>query len=53
MNGCTAMHRRAFVRHFAEMLVAMLLGMGVLGGLAMLGFAAAGSSMSDHRAPCG
>jgi hypothetical protein len=42
------MHKRAFVRHFAEMVVAMLVGMGVLGGLAMLAFAAAGSSMSDQ-----
>lgn len=39
--------RRAFARHFGEMLVAMFLGMGVLGGLAALGFAAAGGSSSD------
>lgn len=40
--------RRAFARHFAEMVVAMLLGMAVLGGLAVLAFAAAGSSLSDQ-----
>jgi hypothetical protein len=39
--------KRAFARHFGEMLVAMFLGMGVLGGLAALGFAAAGGSSSD------
>jgi hypothetical protein len=39
--------RRAFARHFGEMLIAMFLGMGVLGGLAALGFAAAGGSSSD------
>jgi hypothetical protein len=39
--------RRAFARHFGEMLVAMFLGMGVLGGLAALGFAALGGSSSD------
>lgn len=40
--------KRAFARHFAEMVVAMLVGMGVLGGLATLAFAAAGSSLSDQ-----
>jgi hypothetical protein len=39
--------RRAFARHFGEMLVAMFLGMGVLGGLAALGFAALGGGSSD------
>jgi len=39
--------KRAFARHFGEMLVAMFLGMGVFGGLAALGFAAAGGSSSD------
>ena len=39
--------KRAFARHFGEMLVAMFLGMGVLGGLAELGFAATGGSSSD------
>ena len=39
--------KRAFARHFGEMLIAMLLGMGVLGGLAALIFAAAGGSSSD------
>jgi hypothetical protein len=39
--------KRAFARHFGEMLVAMFVGMGVLGGLAALGFAAAGGSSSD------
>ena len=40
--------RRAFARHFGEMLLVMLLGMGVLEGLAALAFAAAGSSLSDQ-----
>ena len=39
--------KRAFARHLGEMLVAMFLGMGVFGGLAALGFAAAGGSSSD------
>ena len=38
--------RRAFLRHFGEMVLAMLLGMLVLGGLAGMAFAAAGSSLS-------
>jgi hypothetical protein len=42
--------RRAFARHFAEMVVAMLLGMAVLGGLATLAFAAAGTSATDQSA---
>jgi hypothetical protein len=37
-----------FARHFGEMLLAMLLGMAVLGGLAQLAFALAGSSLSDQ-----
>lgn len=36
---------RAFGRHVAEMVVVMLLGMGVLEGLAALAFTAAGSSL--------
>jgi uncharacterized membrane protein YhaH (DUF805 family) len=40
--------RRAFARHFGEMVLAMLLGMVVLGGLAELLFAAFGSSLSDQ-----
>jgi hypothetical protein len=40
--------KRAFARHFGEMLLAMFLGMLVLGGLAELAFAAAGSSLSDQ-----
>jgi hypothetical protein len=39
--------KRAFARHFGEMLVAMFLGMGVFAGLATLAFAAAGGSYSD------
>jgi hypothetical protein len=39
--------KRAFARHFGEMVVAMFLGMGVLGGLAALGFAVSGGSSSD------
>ena len=39
---------RVFARHFGEMVVAMLLGMAVLGGLAELTFAVAGASLSDQ-----
>jgi hypothetical protein len=39
--------RRTFLRHFVEMLLAMLLGMLVLGGITQLIFAAAGSSLTD------
>ena len=39
---------RAFARHFGEMLLAMLLGMAVLGGLAQLAFALFGGSLSDQ-----
>jgi hypothetical protein len=39
--------KRAFARHFGEMLLAMFLGMGVFGGLVALGFALAGGSSSD------
>jgi hypothetical protein len=42
--------RRVFARHFGEMVLAMLLGMAVLGGLAELAFAAAGSSVNDTAA---
>jgi hypothetical protein len=52
VNGITrssgSASKRAFARHFGEMLVAMLLGMGVLGGLAALAFAAVGTSLSDQ-----
>ena len=40
--------KRAFARHFVEMLLAMFLGMGVFGGLATLIFALAGSSLTDQ-----
>ena len=40
--------RRAFARHFGEMVLAMLLGMVVLGGLAELLFAAFGSGLSGQ-----
>lgn len=40
--------RRVFARHFAEMVVVMLVGMGVLEGLAAVAFAAAGSGLSDQ-----
>lgn len=46
LSGASA-GRRAFARHVGEMLIAMFLGMGVFGGLAALGFAAAGGSSSD------
>jgi hypothetical protein len=38
----------AFARHFGEMIVAMFLGMAVLGGLAELAFGLAGGSLSDQ-----
>jgi hypothetical protein len=40
--------KRAFARHFGEMVLAMLLGMLMLGGVAELAFALAGSSLSDQ-----
>jgi hypothetical protein len=40
--------KRAFARHFGEMLMAMLLGMLVLGGFAELAFALFGGSLSDQ-----
>jgi hypothetical protein len=40
--------KRAFVRHFVEMILAMFLGMGVFGALATLIFIAAGSSLTDQ-----
>lgn len=39
---------RLFLRHFAEMLVAMFVGMGVLEGLAALAFMAADRSLIDQ-----
>jgi hypothetical protein len=39
--------RGRFLRHFAEMLVAMFMGMVALGGLTEVVFAAAGSSLTD------
>lgn len=42
--------KRAFARHFGEMVLAMLVGMLVLGGLARVGFAIFGSSLSDQPA---
>jgi hypothetical protein len=38
--------RRRFVGHFGEMLLAMLLGMAVLGGVAELAISAAGGSLT-------
>ena len=40
--------KRVFALHFAEMVAAMFIGMGVLGGLAALTFAAADSSLTDQ-----
>jgi hypothetical protein len=40
--------KRAFARHFGEMVLAMLLGMLVLGGVAELVFALFGGSLSDQ-----
>jgi uncharacterized membrane protein YhaH (DUF805 family) len=39
--------RRRFARHFGEMLLAMVVGMMVLGGLAAVAFLAAGSDLND------
>jgi hypothetical protein len=47
-GAATVSKRTAFVRHFIEMIVAMFLGMGVFGGLAIAIFAAAGSSLTDQ-----
>ena len=44
----TRRSKRVFARHFGEMVLAMLLGMAVLGGLAELAFAVAGGSLSDQ-----
>jgi hypothetical protein len=44
----TSSSKRAFARHFLEMVVAMLLGMGVLEGVASLAFAAGDSSLTDQ-----
>jgi hypothetical protein len=43
-----ATSKRAFARHFGEMMLAMVLGMVVLGGLAELAFTAAGTGLSDQ-----
>lgn len=43
--------KRFFLRHFGEMLLAMLLGMGALGGLAQLTLVAAGSSLGQTSGP--
>jgi hypothetical protein len=40
--------KRAFALHFLEMILVMLVGMGIFSGLSAIGFAAAGSSMSDQ-----
>ena len=40
--------KRVFARHFGEMVLAMLLGMVVLGGLAELALSLAGGSLSDE-----
>ena len=40
--------KRAFVRHFVEMLLVMFVGMGVFSGLAALAFALGGSSVGDQ-----
>jgi hypothetical protein len=40
--------KRAFVRHYGEMVLAMFLGMIVLGGLTELAFAVSGGSLSDQ-----
>ncbi len=43
----TSQGKRAFLRHFGEMLLAMFLGMVVLGGVAELAFVATGGSFSN------
>jgi hypothetical protein len=44
--GPVAPSKRAFARHFAEMVLAMFIGMGVFAGLAELALSASGSSFS-------
>jgi hypothetical protein len=45
-----ATSKRVFARHYLEMVVVMLLGMGVFAGLAALAFSLAGSSLGDQSA---
>lgn len=45
--------KRAFARHFAEMVAVMLLGMGVLEGLAALMFAAGAAASPISQGPFG
>lgn len=47
-NQSAPLSKRTFARHFGEMLLAMFLGMGILAGVAALGFAAFGGSISDQ-----
>ena len=47
-GGHSSASKRAFARHFAEMLLAMFAGMLVLGGLATALFSIFGSSLSDQ-----
>jgi hypothetical protein len=47
-SATTGTSKLAFARHFGEMLLVMLLGMGVLSGLAHLAFAAAGSGLANQ-----
>jgi hypothetical protein len=47
-GAATGGSKRAFARHFGEMVLAMFVGMVVLGGAAELLFAAAGSSLPDQ-----
>ncbi len=47
-GAATGGSRRAFARHFGEMVLAMFVGMVVLGGVAELVLAAAGSSLSGQ-----
>ena len=46
-QSSTARSKRRFARHLGEMLLAMFLGMGVLGGVAELVSQAAGSSVTE------
>jgi hypothetical protein len=47
-RGTSRGSKGVFARHFGEMVVAMFLGMAVLGGLSELTFAVAGASLSDQ-----
>ena len=48
VGGGAPLSRRAFARHFGEMVMAMLIGMGVFSALTALALAAGGSGTSEQ-----